>query len=538
MSVLFSDFSSRPGEELLELLWDNTGPALLRTAPFQPFTCSAAGSTRAHELRNNNVKRHAAMDDHIVGLGGRGGIPVVNSDDDDDAVPWLHCPVMDDGGDSDTAPLPPEYSAGLFPGYPAAAVAVPDPTPPPADIAPPPQTSSGVGGVSAPTQPLPGEGVMNFTFFSRPLQRPQPQPPSTPLESAVVQQTAASRLRSTPLFSDQRMAWLQPPPNKAPHHHQAAPATDQHHGHHHVVELEAAAAATVTQHQHHQHRSLQLQPQQPRDARRAPPPDAAAVTTSSVCSGNGDHRSNSHSHQHRRSSGSGHQQQPTAECSVSQDEDMDDEPVGAARRSAARGTKRTRTAEVHNLSERRRRDRINEKMRALQELIPNCNKIDKASMLEEAIEYLKTLQLQVQMMSMGTAAAGMCVPSPAAMLMQMQMASPFPPHLGMGMGMGFGMGFDMLPRFAAAAAQFPCAAMMPAGAPPPHAMAMPHAAAMFGMPSPAAMPFPYVNGVAAPAEQREGAVGPVPPPGGGGAGAGDQTPVTVASQGDQKLQQT
>ncbi|KAG6383261.1 hypothetical protein SASPL_156994 [Salvia splendens] len=81
-----------------------------------------------------------------------------------------------------------------------------------------------------------------------------------------------------------------------------------------------------------------------------------------------------------------------------------------------------------------RRDRINEKMRALQELIPNCNKklnlplnttllhlfllffisfltplvlissiifhcqADKASMLDEAIEYLKTLQLQVQVM--------------------------------------------------------------------------------------------------------------------------------------------
>ncbi|PPD72494.1 hypothetical protein GOBAR_DD30605 [Gossypium barbadense] len=64
-------------------------------------------------------------------------------------------------------------------------------------------------------------------------------------------------------------------------------------------------------------------------------------------------------------------------------------------------TKRSRAAEVHNLSERRRRDRINEKMRALQELIPRCNKSDKASMLDEAIEYLKSLQLQVQMMSMG-----------------------------------------------------------------------------------------------------------------------------------------
>ncbi|KAG8049223.1 hypothetical protein GUJ93_ZPchr0009g1110 [Zizania palustris] len=63
--------------------------------------------------------------------------------------------------------------------------------------------------------------------------------------------------------------------------------------------------------------------------------------------------------------------------------------------------KRRRAAEVHNLSERRRRDRINEKMKALQELIPHCNKTDKASMLDEAIEYLKSLQLQIQMMWMG-----------------------------------------------------------------------------------------------------------------------------------------
>ncbi|XP_020276875.1 uncharacterized protein LOC109851243 [Asparagus officinalis] len=62
-------------------------------------------------------------------------------------------------------------------------------------------------------------------------------------------------------------------------------------------------------------------------------------------------------------------------------------------------TSRTRAAEVHNLSERRRRDKINEKMKALQELIPRCNKSDKASMLDDAIEYLKSLQLQVQMLS-------------------------------------------------------------------------------------------------------------------------------------------
>ncbi|KAK1301225.1 Transcription factor SPATULA [Acorus calamus] len=64
------------------------------------------------------------------------------------------------------------------------------------------------------------------------------------------------------------------------------------------------------------------------------------------------------------------------------------------------GSKRSRAAEVHNLSEKRRRSRINEKMKALQNLIPNSNKTDKASMLDEAIDYLKQLQLQVQMLSM------------------------------------------------------------------------------------------------------------------------------------------
>lgn len=108
--------------------------------------------------------------------------------------------------------------------------------------------------------------------------------------------------------------------------------------------------------------------------------------------------------------------------------------------------------------------------------------IDKASMLEEAIEYLKTLQLQVQMMSMGT---GLCMP-PAMLLPAMHqhmqalhhhaMAHAHFPHLGMGLGFGMGMGataaagFDMLPRVAAGA-HFPCTPM-----------AMPPPGAMFGVP--------------------------------------------------------
>ncbi|KAG0475919.1 hypothetical protein HPP92_012359 [Vanilla planifolia] len=134
-----------------------------------------------------------------------------------------------------------------------------------------------------------------------------------------------------------------------------------------------------------------------------------------------------------------------------QSDDFEDESCGVKKPEAARvaGVKRGRAAEVHNLSERRRRDRINEKMKALQELIPNCNKVDKASMLDEAIEYLKTLQLQVQMMSMGT---GICIPPiliPTGMNLQ-QMHPPLVPRfspLAMGMGLGFGMGMIDLNGF-------------------------------------------------------------------------------------------
>ncbi|CAK8544472.1 unnamed protein product [Lathyrus sativus] len=66
-----------------------------------------------------------------------------------------------------------------------------------------------------------------------------------------------------------------------------------------------------------------------------------------------------------------------------------------------------KNAKSHNLTERKRRDKINEKIRILKELIPNCNKMDKASMLDDAIDYLKTLKLQLQIMTMGR---GLCMP--------------------------------------------------------------------------------------------------------------------------------
>ncbi|XP_078170159.1 uncharacterized protein LOC144564435 [Carex rostrata] len=86
------------------------------------------------------------------------------------------------------------------------------------------------------------------------------------------------------------------------------------------------------------------------------------------------------------------------EGSESHSEDADDNEAMIPSKIVNKRTskRRSRAAEVHNLSERRRRQRINEKMRALQELIPHCNKTNKASILDEAIEYIKSLQMQVQ----------------------------------------------------------------------------------------------------------------------------------------------
>lgn len=83
------------------------------------------------------------------------------------------------------------------------------------------------------------------------------------------------------------------------------------------------------------------------------------------------------------------------------DNDEDPEDMVKQDREGNR-VKRSRNPEVHNLSEKKRREKINKKMRTLKELIPNCNKVDKASMLDDAIDYLKTLKLQLQIMSMSS----------------------------------------------------------------------------------------------------------------------------------------
>ncbi|CAN8314932.1 unnamed protein product [Cochlearia groenlandica] len=62
--------------------------------------------------------------------------------------------------------------------------------------------------------------------------------------------------------------------------------------------------------------------------------------------------------------------------------------------------RRGQATDPHSIAERLRRERIAERMKGLQELVPNGNKTDKASMLDEIIDYVKFLQLQVKVLSM------------------------------------------------------------------------------------------------------------------------------------------
>ncbi|CAH8349945.1 unnamed protein product [Eruca vesicaria subsp. sativa] len=73
--------------------------------------------------------------------------------------------------------------------------------------------------------------------------------------------------------------------------------------------------------------------------------------------------------------------------------------------------RRGQATDPHSIAERLRRERIAERMKGLQELVPNGNKTDKASMLDEIIDYVKFLQLQVKVLSMSRLGGGASVPS-------------------------------------------------------------------------------------------------------------------------------
>ncbi|KAF3437583.1 hypothetical protein FNV43_RR20339 [Rhamnella rubrinervis] len=153
----------------------------------------------------------------------------------------------------------------------------------------------------------------------------------------------------------------------------------------------------------------------------------------------------------------------------------DRETKGESAGARSNSTRRSRFAAAHNQSERRRRDRINQKMKALQKLVPNASKTDKASMLDEVIEYLKLLQAQIQMMSsVRNTMPQMIMPLGMQHHLQMSLLARMASSMGVGLGMGMGM-LDMTAMARAASQSLPrplvhhsqVAATHPTFVPPP-----------------------------------------------------------------------
>ncbi|WOK97057.1 transcription factor bHLH84-like [Canna indica] len=85
--------------------------------------------------------------------------------------------------------------------------------------------------------------------------------------------------------------------------------------------------------------------------------------------------------------------QSSSNCFSEDDSNAAPNPGGKTR--AGRGS----ATDPQSLYARRRRERINERLKILQNLVPNGTKVDISTMLEEAVQYVKFLQLQIKLLS-------------------------------------------------------------------------------------------------------------------------------------------
>ncbi|KAI4981444.1 hypothetical protein ZWY2020_021936 [Hordeum vulgare] len=78
-------------------------------------------------------------------------------------------------------------------------------------------------------------------------------------------------------------------------------------------------------------------------------------------------------------------------------------PCGASRKTSkakpAAATATSPKGDPQSLAAKNRREKISERLRTLQELVPNGTKVDMVTMLEKAIGYVKFLQLQVKVLA-------------------------------------------------------------------------------------------------------------------------------------------
>ncbi|XP_028767699.1 transcription factor bHLH85-like [Neltuma alba] len=108
-----------------------------------------------------------------------------------------------------------------------------------------------------------------------------------------------------------------------------------------------------------------------------------------------ENRSNGGLHGHNSSSFCSSEDDSTA----SQEDDTDPKNNKDLNSNSKSRSDKGPATDPQSLYARRRRGRINERLRILQNLVPNGTKVDISTMLEEAAQYVKFLQLQIKLLS-------------------------------------------------------------------------------------------------------------------------------------------
>ncbi|KAK9073426.1 hypothetical protein SSX86_007750 [Deinandra increscens subsp. villosa] len=91
--------------------------------------------------------------------------------------------------------------------------------------------------------------------------------------------------------------------------------------------------------------------------------------------------------------------QSSSSCSSNDDLNLSQDMAGASNTNGVTRASRGTATDPQSLYARKRRERINERLKILQNLVPNGTKVDISTMLEEAVEYVKFLKLQIQLLS-------------------------------------------------------------------------------------------------------------------------------------------